>query len=95
MGEAVDLIDLLGDSETVNGGLHLNNGVENPSTSTPSSANTAEDDLQNSSVNIHIVRSGIRLKGFARLDEAFLKPFFTRKFTDEVKIKIPSTNFRL
>lgn len=40
-----------------------------------------ENDL--STVNIHIVRSGVRLRGFARLDEKFLKPFFIRKFTDE------------
>ena len=37
------------------------------------------------SVDIHIVRSGARLKGFVRVDEKFLKPFFIRKFTDEVK----------
>ena len=43
---------------------------------------TGENDL--STVNIHIVRSGVRLRGFARLDEKFLKPFFIRKFTDEV-----------
>jgi hypothetical protein len=43
-----------------------------------------ENDL--STVNIHIVRSGVRLRGFARLDEKFLKPFFIRKFTDEVNI---------
>ena len=36
------------------------------------------------SINIHIVRSGSRLRGFARIDEKFLKPFFIRKFTDEV-----------
>lgn len=41
-----------------------------------------ENDLANS-VNIHIVRSGIRLRGFAKLDQTILKPFFTRKFTDE------------
>jgi len=40
-----------------------------------------ENDL--STVNIHIVRSGIRLRGFARIDEKFLKPLFIRKFTDE------------
>lgn len=40
------------------------------------------DDLM-SSVNIQIVRSGVRLRGFARLDETILKPFFTRKFTPE------------
>lgn len=44
-----------------------------------------ENDL--STVNIHIVRSGIRLRGFARIDEKFLKPLFIRKFTDEVKFK--------
>lgn len=54
-------------------------GDENP-------ANSALGNDQGDSVNIHIVRSGIRLRGFARLDEAFLKPFFTRKFTDEVLI---------
>ena len=43
---------------------------------------STSDDLM-SSVNIQIVRSGVRLKGFARLDERFLKPLFTRKFTPE------------
>jgi sodium/hydrogen exchanger 8 len=50
------------------------------------SANLNNSNSENdavSSVNIHIVRSDMRLRGFARLDEAFLKPFFTRKFTDE------------
>jgi hypothetical protein len=46
---------------------------------------TPVNDLDSStSVNIHVVRSGLRLQGFARLDEAFLKPLFIRKFTDEV-----------
>jgi solute carrier family 9 (sodium/hydrogen exchanger), member 8 len=44
-----------------------------------------ENDQDVSSINIHIVRSGIRLRGFARIDEKFLKPFFIRKFTDEVQ----------
>lgn len=34
--------------------------------------------------DIQFVRNRVRLKGFARLDEAILKPFFIRKFTDEV-----------
>lgn len=81
MGEAVDFINLLGE-ESSNG--LLNNG------DVPTGETAADADDQNtSSVNIHIVRSGIRLKGFARLDEAFLKPFFTRKFTDEVCFELP------
>ena len=35
--------------------------------------------------DIDFVRSGIRLRGFARFDETFLKPFLIRKFTDQVK----------
>ena len=42
---------------------------------------------ENNTVNIHIVKSGSRLRGFARLDENILKPFFTRKFTDEVSLE--------
>ncbi len=34
--------------------------------------------------DIQIVRSGIRLRGFARFDENFLKPLFIRKFTEDV-----------
>lgn len=87
MGEAVDLINLLGDDTMGSNGLA--NGVEAlPMTATGGGGDAESgdvDDVHNvSSVNIHIVRSGVRLKGFARLDETFLKPFFTRKFTDEV-----------
>ena len=34
--------------------------------------------------DVQFVRNRVRLKGFARLDEAVLKPFFVRKFTEEV-----------
>lgn len=82
MGEAVDdLINLLGD-ESSNGLLGNNNG---DAVTGETALNDADDNIANTSaVNIHIVRSGVRLKGFAKLDETFLKPFFTRKFTDEV-----------
>lgn len=33
--------------------------------------------------DIQFVRNRVRLRGFARVDEMFLKPFFIRKFTDE------------
>ena len=38
--------------------------------------------------DIQFVRNRVRLRGFARVDEMFLKPFFIRKFTDEVTLKI-------
>lgn len=60
--------------ETVDALLNEENLNNEPST----------NDTDLSTVNIHIVRSGARLKGFAKLDEKFLKPFFIRKFTDEV-----------
>lgn len=75
MGEAVDLINLLGDS---------NEAAAEAASSGGHTGDQDEDLNSTATVNIHIVRSGVRLKGFARLDEAFLKPFFTRKFTDEV-----------
>ena len=65
-----------------------------PENDSASSENAAADNL--SSVNIHIVRSGARLRGFARLDESLFKPFFTRKFTDEVSLprNIYMTHFK-
>ena len=41
------------------------------------------DNENNTAVNIHIIQGGQRLRGFARLDENFLKPFLIRKFTAE------------
>ena len=70
MGEAVDLLNLFGEESG-------NTGEKDP-------ASTNEDP---SSVNIHIIGSpGMRLRGFARIDELFLKPILLRKFTDEVLI---------
>ncbi len=57
----------------------LINGSENNGTQIISDEN-------GSSMNIHIVRGGGQsLRGFARLDEKFLKPFLIRKFTAEVR----------
>ncbi len=78
-GEAVDLVSLFPEES---------GGSAAPGTS---SAAAADDNL--SSVNIHIVRSGARLRGFARLDDNFLKPFFTRKFTDEVSSSLSLSVF--
>jgi len=36
--------------------------------------------------DIQFVRDRVRLKGFARVDEQLLKPFFIRKFTQKVRI---------
>lgn len=69
LGEAVDLVNIFQD-DNKEGNKDGNNENE-------------EEDAM-SSVNIHIVRSGARVRGFAKLDENFLKPFFIRKFTDEV-----------
>ena len=71
MGENVELLDIFGEEK---GESSVNeNGADNG------------DDDAISSVNIHIVKNpGIRLHGFALLDQRFLKPFFLRKFTDEV-----------
>ena len=76
MGEALDLAE--NDEAGTAGGANA------------AAAGAAADDNQDacSSVNIHIVRNDVRLRGFARLDEAFLKPFFTRKFTDQVHLQI-------
>lgn len=82
MGEAVDLINLLGDESSAAAKEAGNGNVE---AGTSNSNGGDEDIINSSSVNIHIVRSGVRLKGFARLDENFFRPFFTRKFTDEVR----------
>jgi hypothetical protein len=71
LGEAVDLINLFQDDES-----NSNNSNQ---------LNNQNDDTNVSRVDIHIVRSGSRLHGFAKIDEKFLKPFFIRKFTDEVK----------
>ncbi len=35
--------------------------------------------------DIQFVRNRVRLKGFARIDEQILKPFFLRKFTERVR----------
>ena len=73
MGENVDLLDLFGEENT---GENSENLKE-----------TSFDADASSTVNIHIVRNaGVRLHGFALLDQKYLKPFFLRKFTDEVKI---------
>ena len=40
-------------------------------------------DPDTEAINIQFVRNGSRLKGFEKLDQLFLKPFFIRKFTDE------------
>lgn len=45
---------------------------------------TQIDDENGNTMNIHIVRGGQTLRGFARFDEKFLKPFLIRKFTAEV-----------
>lgn len=39
--------------------------------------------------DIQFVSKRVRLKGFARIDEKVLKPFFIRKFTDEVISYLP------
>jgi len=50
-------------------------------------SNQRTSELGEDEVNIHIP-SGARLRGFVRFDEAYLKPFFIRKFTDEVRIRL-------
>jgi solute carrier family 9 (sodium/hydrogen exchanger), member 8 len=47
-----------------------------------------DEDMTGASVSIHIAKSDTRLRGFARLDEKYLKPLFIRNFTDEVFIII-------
>ena len=72
MGENVDLLDLFGDE-------NAGDGTADATGANPDTADAA------STVNIHIVRNGgVRLHGFALLDQRYLKPFFLRKFTDEV-----------
>lgn len=44
--------------------------------------NTANQ-VDDSSINIQIISSGQNLRGFARFDEKYLKPFLIRKFTAE------------
>jgi hypothetical protein len=46
--------------------------------------NQRTSELGEDEVNIHIP-TGTRIRGFVRFDEAYLKPFFIRKFTDEVR----------
>jgi sodium/hydrogen exchanger 8 len=73
-------------SKTKEMGEHVDLFAEDNDQQATSSSNPeiGGDEAACSSINIHFVRSDVRLRGFARLDEAFLKPFFTRKFTDEV-----------
>jgi hypothetical protein len=76
LGEAVDLVSLFPDETS-------GSGAAGAAATSSKGVNFADPDNV-SSVDIHIVRSGARLRGFAKIDENFLKPFFTRKFTDEV-----------
>jgi sodium/hydrogen exchanger 8 len=69
--------------------IFLSKTKELDNTTDPSSINNVESNdiynLTGDDSDIHFVRSGVRLKGFARVDEIFLKPFLIRKFTEQVK----------
>ena len=72
MGEAIDEFD---ESKSLNSTSDNNINSGEMSTS---------DDAMMASLNTYIVRGGQNLRGFARFDEKYLKPFLVRKFTNEV-----------
>ena len=47
-------------------------------------SNDQQQQLVGDESDIQFVRNRVRLRGFARIDESILKPFFIRKFTEAV-----------